>query len=44
MTFDCLLGLKFGAAWFRLEKSEDQELRELAAKCDRLYASHGRTG
>ncbi len=41
MTFDCLLGLKFGVAWFNLEKAEDQEPRALVAKCDRLYAAHG---
>ena len=29
MTFDCLLGLKFGVAWFNLEKSDDKELRHL---------------
>lgn len=41
MTFDCLLGLKFGVAWFNLEKSDDKELRSLADNCDRLYAAHG---
>lgn len=29
MTFDCLLGLKFGVAWFNLEKSDDKELHHL---------------
>ena len=41
MTFDCLLGLKFGVAWFNLEKSDDKELRALADNCDKLYAAHG---
>ena len=41
MAFECLLGLKFGVAWFNLEESDDAELRALAAKCDRVYAAHG---